>query len=284
MRPHFWRIMSWTTTRDSAIGALVWTATKSFHCSGVTSQNLIECCRLSLRIVAWPTPALLTRMSIVPKRPRALETISSIDSSQARSASIVMRLALCCRSCAARARSARPCEVRSTAAILSPLPSSPSTSSRPMPPAAPVTIATRCCSLIVFLLSFRVIANSPAAGVVLGSLLVGRLGSAGGGDDVSRPHESTRGPGYHAAKCAARARYGLEHCCLNIQRGRPWPNTPENEGADQTGRGGRFGPHSLTDACLEFRSGVLGGGRRGASVRVVSFEGAEWVSSRQALL
>jgi hypothetical protein len=26
MRPHFWRIMSWTRARDSAIGALVWTA------------------------------------------------------------------------------------------------------------------------------------------------------------------------------------------------------------------------------------------------------------------
>src|ERR1700730_6208618 len=101
MRPHFWRTMSRTTARDRAIGALVWTATKSFHCSGVTSQNLIGFCRLSLRMVAWPTPALLTRMSIAPKRLRALETMSSIDSSRARSASIVIRLASCCRCCAA---------------------------------------------------------------------------------------------------------------------------------------------------------------------------------------
>src|SRR5580658_8996366 len=40
MRPHFWRIMSSTRARESAIGALVWTATKSFHCSAVTSQKL----------------------------------------------------------------------------------------------------------------------------------------------------------------------------------------------------------------------------------------------------
>src|SRR5215472_9422244 len=46
-------------------------------------------------------------------------------------------------------RSARPCVVRSTAATLIALPSSPSTSSRPIPAAAPVTSATRCCSLIV---------------------------------------------------------------------------------------------------------------------------------------
>jgi hypothetical protein len=44
--------MSWTRARDNAIGALAWTATKSFHCSGATSQNLIGGCRLSLRIVA----------------------------------------------------------------------------------------------------------------------------------------------------------------------------------------------------------------------------------------
>jgi hypothetical protein len=56
-----------------------------------------------------------------------------------------------------------------------------------MPPAAPVTIATRCCSLIVFLLSFRVIANSPAARVVLGSQVVRRLGVVGEGDDD--PHQ-----------------------------------------------------------------------------------------------
>ena len=149
IRPHFWRIMSWTRARDSAIGALVWTATKSLHCSGVTSQNLIGCWRLSRRIVAWPTPALLTRMSIVPKRPRALATISSIASSRARSASIVSKLAPCCRCCAAWASSARPWAVRSTAATPSPLPSRPSTNSRPMPPAAPVTIAARCCSLIL---------------------------------------------------------------------------------------------------------------------------------------
>src|SRR6266478_7272213 len=148
MRPHFWRIMSWTRARDSAIGALLWTATKSFHSSGVTSQNLIGRCRLSLRIVAWPTPALLTRTSITPKRLRVLSTISSIASSRTRSASIVIKLAPCCRSCAAWASSARLWAVRSTAATLSPLPSKPCTNSWPMPPAAPVTIATRCSSLI----------------------------------------------------------------------------------------------------------------------------------------
>ena len=70
MRSHFWRIMSWTRARDCAIGAFVWTATKRSHCSGVTSQNLIGRCRLFVRIVACPTPALLTRMSITPKRLR----------------------------------------------------------------------------------------------------------------------------------------------------------------------------------------------------------------------
>jgi hypothetical protein len=49
---------------------------KSFHCSCVARHNLIGCCRLSLRIVAWPIPALLTRISITPNRPCALETIS----------------------------------------------------------------------------------------------------------------------------------------------------------------------------------------------------------------
>src|SRR5712672_2266935 len=88
-------------------------------------------------------------MSITPKRPRALATISSIDSSRARSASIVERLAPCCCSCAVWASSARPWAVRSTAATLISLLSRLSTSSRPMPPAAPVTIATRCCSLII---------------------------------------------------------------------------------------------------------------------------------------
>jgi hypothetical protein len=34
------------------------------------------------------------------------------------------------------------------------LPSNPNTSSRPIPPAAPVTIATRCCSLILSSLRF----------------------------------------------------------------------------------------------------------------------------------
>src|SRR5439155_23089792 len=142
--------------------ALVWTALKSLHSSGVTSQNLIGCCRLSLRIVAWPTPALLTRMSITPKRPRALATISSIDSSRARSASIVIRSAPRCRCCAARASSARPWAVRSTAVTLSPFPRRPSTNSRPMPPAAPVTNATRCCSLIVYL-PFLSIPRNPHA-------------------------------------------------------------------------------------------------------------------------
>src|SRR6516162_173510 len=161
-RPHFWRIMSWTRARDSAIGALLWTATKSFHSSGVTSQNLIGCCRLSLRIVAWPTPALLTRMSITPKRTRALATTSSIASSRARSASIVSKLAPCWRCCAICVSSARPWVVRSTAATLSPLPSRPSTNSRPMPPAAPVTIAVRCCPLIVSSYRFRLLQQTAA--------------------------------------------------------------------------------------------------------------------------
>src|SRR6516162_5497160 len=161
-RPHFWRIMSWTRARDSAIGALLWTATKSFHSSGVTSQNLIGRCRLSVRIVAWPTPALLTRMSMTPNRPRAVLTNSSIASSRARSASIVSKLALFCRSCAIWASSARPWAVRSTAATLSPLPSRPSTSSRPIPPAAPVTIAVRCCPLIVSSYRFRFLQQAAA--------------------------------------------------------------------------------------------------------------------------
>ena len=63
---------------------VVWTATKSFYCSGVNPQNLIGRSRLSLRIVIWPTPALLTRTSIVPKRLRAPRTSSSIASSRAK--------------------------------------------------------------------------------------------------------------------------------------------------------------------------------------------------------
>jgi len=49
---------------------------------------------------------------------------------------------------------ARPWAVRSTAATFSPLPNNPNTSSRPIPPAAPVTIATRCCLLIFSSLRF----------------------------------------------------------------------------------------------------------------------------------
>ena len=59
----------------------------------MTSQNLIGCCRLSARIVAWPTPALLTRMSIAPNGRAPGHDVVTIASSRLRSASIVRRSA-----------------------------------------------------------------------------------------------------------------------------------------------------------------------------------------------
>jgi hypothetical protein len=86
-------------------------------------------------------------MSMTPKRPRALETI--IDRLVAgRSTSIVAEDGASLQLWAlGRARPALGGAVDRR--DLKPLPSKPSTSSRPMPPAAPVTIATCCCSLIV---------------------------------------------------------------------------------------------------------------------------------------
>src|SRR5256885_4212153 len=112
------------------------------------SQKRSGCCQLPGRNVACPTPALLTRMSIAPKRPRACPTMSEIAASRLRSASIVSKLASLPCSRAPLASALSPARVRSTAATRMPASSSPFTKARPIPPAAPVTIAVRCVSLI----------------------------------------------------------------------------------------------------------------------------------------
>src|SRR5438552_4781977 len=110
------------------------------------SQKRSGCCQLPGRRVAWPIPALLTRMSIAPNRLRACCTMSETAPSRLRSASIVSRFASLPCSRAAAVTAFKPSRVRSTAATRMPAPSSPLTRAWPMPPAAPVTIAARCVS------------------------------------------------------------------------------------------------------------------------------------------
>src|SRR5690348_2162592 len=118
---------------------------KSFHCSCVARHNLIGCCRLSLRIVASPIPALLTRISITPNRPCALETISDrlvagevgLDRHEVGSLlTFLHRLRELVETLGGAVDTG----------ALEPWLSKPSTIARPVPSAAPVTIATRCCS------------------------------------------------------------------------------------------------------------------------------------------
>src|ERR1700722_14148213 len=95
--------------------------------------------RWSALIEGPPWPALFTSTSILPKRLSTLATIASKASGCARSvgsASIVPDL-----SCTVAASAANPASLRSTAATSTPAPSSPSVNARPMPLAAPVTIA-----------------------------------------------------------------------------------------------------------------------------------------------
>ena len=149
MRPQRWRIISCTTARDSAIGALVCTATNSRHCSGVTSQNLIGFCRLSAADRRLPDPGIVDQDVDRAEPARAPPRRSARPR---RRASDRPRPSAAPPPGPARARSlasaARPSAVRSEAATRIPASSSPRTSARPMPPAAPVTIAVRCLSLI----------------------------------------------------------------------------------------------------------------------------------------
>ena len=114
---------------------------------GLTSQKRIGRCQLSARNVAWPIPALLTRMSTLPKRARVLTMMSTTAESRLRSASIVS-------SAASRpiSRARRRLRRAGRHQVDRGHPQSEAqharTSSWPMPPPAPVTIATRCPSLM----------------------------------------------------------------------------------------------------------------------------------------
>src|SRR5437764_11072361 len=148
MRPHLRPVISGTTACASNSGAVVWTATNWRYGSAVISRKRNGCCQLPGRNVACPIPALLTRMSTAPNRPRACPTMSAIAVSRLRSASIVSRFASLPCSRAAAVTPSSPSRVRWTAATRMPAPSIPLPGARPMPPAAPVTIAARCVSLM----------------------------------------------------------------------------------------------------------------------------------------
>ncbi len=118
---------------------MAFTDRKRCHCSGVISHMRIGLRRWSALIEAWPMPALFTSTSILSKRLSTAETISSNASGRARSAGMVCIVPGL--SCTVAASAASPASLRSTAATSTPAPSSPSVIARPMPLAAPVTIA-----------------------------------------------------------------------------------------------------------------------------------------------
>ena len=131
--------MCGTTARAIMIGPVAFTARKRCHCSGVISHIRIGLRRWSGLIEAWPMPALFTSTSIRPKRLSTAETIASNASGRARSAGMVCIVPGL--SCTVAASAASPASLRSTAATSMPAPSRPSVIARPMPLAAPVTIA-----------------------------------------------------------------------------------------------------------------------------------------------
>ncbi len=145
--------MSCTNARDSAIGALLWTATKSFHCSA----DLPELDR-ALAVVA--AQRRLADPGIVDKDVDHAETGArlgddlidrlhgeiGLDRHEIGALLPLLRRLGKLGETVGGAVDRRDRE---------PLSKQARTNSRPMPPAAPVTIATRCCSLIVSSLRSR---------------------------------------------------------------------------------------------------------------------------------
>ena len=140
IRPLFAFSICGRTARDIRIGAVALTARKRFHCSGVTSQKRIGLPRWSARISACPMPALFTRTSIRPNALRVSATIVSKNSGLARSAATGLIAAGRVPSAAA---------LRSTATTSNPASDRPRAITRPMPLAAPVTMAVFRCAGIV---------------------------------------------------------------------------------------------------------------------------------------
>jgi hypothetical protein len=100
-----------------------------------------------------PIPALLTRMSMRPNRARVALVISSADGVVGQiglDGEQVLRLALSWVLAASASKGSRS---RSTPATLMPAANKPRVIALPMPPAAPVTIATRWISFMVCFLS-----------------------------------------------------------------------------------------------------------------------------------
>src|SRR5271165_5942814 len=112
------------------------------------SQNLSGRCQLSGRIAPGPIPALLTRISIRPNRARVARVISSAAVSDVRSVWMVSSSPALPCSRAATASASNGSRSRSMPATRISAASKPRTIALPMPPAAPVTIATLWISLI----------------------------------------------------------------------------------------------------------------------------------------
>ena len=149
MRPQRWRIMSWTTARDSAIGAFVVYRDEE---PPLLRRDLPEFDRV-LPVVAadrrLADPGIVdedvdraepaARRRRRSRRPRRRAS---------RSASIVSSAALPPPFARARRQRGQPLGGPVRGRDPDPGVEQPATSARPMPPAAPVTIAVRCLSLI----------------------------------------------------------------------------------------------------------------------------------------
>src|SRR5260221_6370041 len=142
MRPRLLRIMIGATARAIMSGAVALTARKRLQCSGEICQKRSGSLRKSGRIEPWPMPALLTRMSIRPAWPSTVDLIVSAALASLKSARTGIRLPVAFAAVAAPLSSSSHAASLSTAATSMPAFNNPSVIARPMPLAAPVTIAT----------------------------------------------------------------------------------------------------------------------------------------------